>query len=67
MNILGIIVWPKEEACATWLDWQRIHRAERRVIGAAKGARIQQREEQVANHEHLRDEEGELYGPGIAD
>ena len=28
---------------------------------------MQQREEQVPNHEHFLDEEGELYGPGIVD
>ena len=37
------------------------------VSNAAKNARIQQREEQAANREFLRDEEGELCGPGIAD
>ena len=32
-----------------------------------KKARINQREEQVANRELLNEQEDELYGPGIAD
>ena len=53
-------------ACAPRLDGRRIYHAERKVNDAAIRARIQQREEQVANHEHLRDEEGEPYGHVIA-
>ena len=48
-------------------DWTGDAFAKRRVSDALRTARIQQREEQVANREHLRDEKGELYRPDIAD
>ena len=67
MEVLGITAGPEAETCATRLDEQRIYRADRRVSDATTWARIQQREEKVANREHLRDKEGELYGPGIID
>ena len=67
MENLGITLGPQAEMCAAQLDETRIDNSERRMSDAAKRARIQQREDHVANQEHLRDEEGELYGPGIAD
>ena len=67
MDVLGITVGPEAEACTTQLDEQRIYRAERRVSDEAERARLKQKEEQVANREHLRDEESKLYGLGIAD
>ena len=67
MDVLGITLGPEAEACAARLDEERIQRSERRFSDVAKNARIQLREEQVANRELLYDEEGELYAPGIGD
>ena len=67
MNVLGISVEPEAEACATRLNGQRIYRAKQRDSSVGKRVRIKQRKEQVANREHLRGEEGELYGLYIAD
>ena len=70
MNVLGINVRTEAEVlllAATRLDGQRICRTEQSVCDASKRTGIQLMEEQVANREHFRDQEGGLFGPGIAD
>jgi len=67
MSVMEITLGPQAEACASRIDARRIDRAECKVSDAAKRAQIEQREEQVAYREFLHDQEGELYGPGIAD
>lgn len=48
-------------------DELRIERSERRSSKVAKQARIDNREEQMALQDFFEEEEGQLYGPGIAD
>lgn len=67
MNAMGITVGPVAVACADRLDRERITYAEKSVTDGAKKARIDARESKVAERESFLDEEGELYGPGIAD
>lgn len=66
MDIMGITIGGQAEFYAATRDEKRIHRSEQRVSDAAKKARIARREELSAQQDLFEEEEGILYGPGIA-
>lgn len=67
MDLMGVRIGTFAESWVHSRDKTRIERAERQVTDAAKKARIEQREMLAAQHEQLQEEEGCLYGAGIAD
>ncbi|XP_076396333.1 uncharacterized protein LOC143265856 [Megachile rotundata] len=67
MDVLGCQIGFNAQTYARYRDEARIDRSERRVDKYTKLARIDNREEQSALHDFYEEEEGQLYGPGIAD
>ena len=70
MNVLWTPWGQKQRRALLELDWTG--NGVTRLLRGAEGqwcnetAKIQQREEQVANCKHFHDAEGELYGPDTA-
>lgn len=67
MSIMGCPVGREAHTYVEKRDEKRISRSERRVSDVVKKARIDSRAEQSALKEFQEEEEGILYGPGIAD
>ena len=67
MTIMGIIVGRSALNFAQMTDRQRISAAEAKLNPYAKQARIQQRRILMQQNELYEEEEGLIYGPGIAD
>nr|XP_012148628.1 PREDICTED: uncharacterized protein LOC105663565 [Megachile rotundata] len=67
MHVMGLSIAPQTDMFCVRRDSHRIQRSERWSTEAAKRARIDIRENKVAQQEFHETEEGVLYGPGIAD
>lgn len=67
MSVMGCPIGRESHTYVEKRDEKRISRSERRVSDAVKQARIDSRAEQSALKEFQEEEEGMLYGPGIAD
>ena len=67
MDVLGLTVGLISDAYATKRDFARVNRSEKRIIDAAKQAKIKKSEDQAAMQESFSDQEGEIYAPGIAE
>lgn len=67
LRVMGMTVGPYAYAYATNRDKQRIYQANRRSTDATKEARSARRKAASAQQALFEEEEGELYGPGIAD
>lgn len=66
-EIMGITIGPVTRSFAEKRDNYRIKIAEKRHTEASKEARIVRRNLNIAENEFYEEEEGVLYGPGIAD
>ena len=67
MNHMGIAIGQQTKMFADRADESRLERAERRHSASTKKARTAQRDARLADNELFMEEEGLLYGPGIAD
>jgi len=67
MHTMGISIGPYANMYASERDDKRIQRSELRVSEGAKRARMAKKDELVAEKVFYEEEEGLLYGPGIAD
>jgi len=64
---MGISIKPQANIYASDRNDKRIQRSEFRVSEGAKRARIAKKDELSAEKAFYEEEEGLLYGPGIAD
>ena len=67
MTVMGAIIGQQAEMYVNFRNDTRVNRSERRSSDLAKLARIDRREERSAQQDWFEQEEGPLYGPGIAD
>lgn len=67
MDTLGIAVGLEARNYAMLTDTVRISAAEKRMSDGARAAATSHRMDQITKLEHYEEEEGLLYGPGIAD
>ncbi|XP_071556740.1 uncharacterized protein [Temnothorax nylanderi] len=67
MNTLGIIIGPNSKNFAVKTDEKRIAAADKNMSEFAKKARIEKINMQVQQNNIFEEEEGTLYGAGIAD
>lgn len=67
MATLGIVIGEQAKLSATTGDQERLERSARRTLEATKEARTKNRREQMDKNIFYKEEEGVLYGPGIAD
>lgn len=67
MEVMGVNIGLNAQAFVHRRNDSRIDRSERRLSDFAKKARISNREEKTALREFVEEEEGVLYGSGIAD
>uniref|UniRef100_A0A6P7GQQ4 Uncharacterized protein LOC114345625 n=1 Tax=Diabrotica virgifera virgifera TaxID=50390 RepID=A0A6P7GQQ4_DIAVI len=67
MEVLGLSIGLNAQAYVHQRDSSRIDRSERRLSDFAKEARVLKREHKTALQDFFEEEEGVLYGPGIAD
>jgi hypothetical protein len=67
MTTIGIIVGEKAKTFSEERDQHRLGRSARRSLQATKEARINRRNEQMAKNQFYEEEEGLLYGPGVAE
>lgn len=67
LSVMGVTIGPQAKAYADNRDNERIVRSERRSSAASKEARTAAREQKFADQTIYEEEEGTLYGPGIAD
>ncbi|EFN77078.1 hypothetical protein EAI_15974 [Harpegnathos saltator] len=67
MNDLELQIGPECKKCADTYDKNRVKRQDQRSQDASKEARTAQKEENAAQLDVFIEEEGLLYGPGIAD
>ncbi|CAB3252834.1 unnamed protein product [Arctia plantaginis] len=67
MSVMGCPIGREAHTYVEKRDEKRISRSERRVSDVVKQARIDSRAEQSALKEFQEEEEGILYGTGIAD
>jgi len=64
---MNIIIGQQAKSFADAYDEHRVERQERRSLTSTKEARTARKEEQTAQLRAFQEEEGPLYGPGIAD
>lgn len=67
IQVMGMKIGPKSHELCMDLDEKRIQKAERSLSEGAKQARIDLKTIRKAKQEQEIDEEGQLYGAGIAD
>lgn len=67
MNAVGIIIGPNSRNFAVQTDERRVAAAEENTSEQAKNARIEKINAQIQKNIFFEEEEGPLYGPGIAD
>jgi len=67
MSVLGIVIGTNSRTLATKNDKQRITAAEKKLSEFAKKVRIEKIGLQVQQQHLFEEEEGIMYGPGIAD
>ncbi|KYM98778.1 hypothetical protein ALC62_10506 [Cyphomyrmex costatus] len=67
IEVMGMKIGPKSYELCMELDEKRIQKAERSMTEGAKQARIDQMSIRKAKRQQEIDEEGQLYGAGIAD
>ncbi|XP_071575445.1 uncharacterized protein [Temnothorax nylanderi] len=67
LSTMGCLIDREAHAYVHRRDEARIARSERRLSDVVKQARIEAREEQAALNNFYEQEEGVVYGPGIAD
>ena len=67
MNLIGIEIEQQTKMFADRADESRLERAELRHSASTKEARTAQQEARLAENELFMEEEGLLYGSGIAD
>lgn len=67
LETMGVKIGPQAEGYVQQRDSSRIDRSERRTSDVVKQARIAKREDRAALRDFQEEEEGLLYGPGIAD
>ena len=65
MEVMGIVIGPQPKAAADARD--HVRKAEVVHTAASKEGRLSRRMERSAQNEFFEEEEGGLYGPGIAD
>lgn len=66
-NVMGVIIGPAARDFAASKDETRLRIAEHRQQAATKEGRSSRRSASAAQQAHYEEDEGELYGPGIAD
>nr|XP_022908980.1 uncharacterized protein LOC111420257 [Onthophagus taurus] len=66
-NVMGVIIGPAARDFAASKDETRLRVAEHRQQAATKEGRSFRRSASTAQQAHYEEDEGELYGPGIAD
>jgi len=67
MQVMGITIGPYVKSAADARDNERVRKAEAAHSAASKEHRLTLRQERTAQNEFYEQEEGVLYGPGIAD
>ena len=67
MQDMNIKIGQQAKSFADVYDKHRVERQERRSLTSTKEARTARKEEQTAQLQEFQEEEGLLYGPGIAD
>ncbi|KMQ93370.1 hypothetical protein RF55_6534 [Lasius niger] len=67
MHVMGIKIGPEVFSFVCGRDGDRIARSERRTLNISKEARASKRNENSKLQKFFEEEEGLLYGPGIAD
>ncbi|XP_046751639.1 uncharacterized protein LOC124414663 [Diprion similis] len=67
LETMGVKIGPQAKGYVQQRDSFRIDRSERRTSDVVKQARIAKREDRAALRDFQKEEEGLLYGPGIAD
>lgn len=67
LEVMGCSLGPGSLSFAEDCDNARVQRADQRSSFASKAARIARREARAAEEEVYDEEEGTMYGPGIAD
>ncbi|EZA50492.1 hypothetical protein X777_10685 [Ooceraea biroi] len=67
MTTIGIVIGEQARIFANAKNEHRLERSSRRSLEATKEARTARRSEQMHLNDFFEEEEGILYGPGVAD
>ena len=67
MEVMGVVIGPQAKTAADARDHVHVRKAEVVHTAASKQGRLSRRMERSAQNEFFEEEEGGLYGPGIAD